>query len=165
MNVDTVRKIDFYVGVPLCFLLSVLCRIFLKKPTQTMRKILFIELSEMGSAILVDPAMRKARRDLGAELYFVIFLTNKPSLQLLHTVTDEHIFTIREDSFVNLTIDTLKFLLWTHKQNIDTVVDLELFSRFTALLSALCGARNRVGFYRFHTEGLYRGTMLTHRVA
>jgi ADP-heptose:LPS heptosyltransferase len=39
------------------------------------------------------------------------------------------------------------------------------FSSFTALLSGLCGADRRVGFHRFHNEGLYRGEMLTHRVA
>ena len=40
-----------------------------------------------------------------------------------------------------------------------------MFSRFTALLTGLCGADRRVGFHRFHHEGLYRGEMLTHRVA
>ncbi len=165
MNVHTMRKIDAYAGVPLSFLLSVLGQLFLKKPTRAIRNVLFVELSEMGSAILVDPAMRKAQRELGANLYFVIFAKNKPSLQLLGTVDDQHIFTIREDSFLHLTLDSLKFLLWARRQAIDTVVDLELFSRFTALLTALCGAQNRVGFYRFHNEGLYRGNMLTHRIA
>lgn len=165
MNVHMMRKIDAYAGIPLCFLLSVVGQFFFKKPTRAIRNVLFIELSEMGSAILVDPAMRKAQRELGANLYFVIFAKNKPSLQLLGTVDDQHIFTIREDSFLHLTLDSLKFLLWARRQAIDTVVDLELFSRFTALLTALCGARNRVGFYRFHNEGLYRGNMLTHRIA
>jgi ADP-heptose:LPS heptosyltransferase len=32
-------------------------------------------------------------------------------------------------------------------------------------LTGLCGADRRIGFYRFHGEGLYRGEMLTHRVA
>jgi len=44
-------------------------------------------------------------------------------------------------------------------------VDLEMFARFSALLTGLSGAVRRVGFYRFHCEGLYRGEMLTHRVA
>lgn len=165
MNVHLMRKIDFYVGAPLCFCLSVFSRLFLKKSTSDIKNILFIELSEMGSAILVDPAMRKAQRVLGAELYFVIFSKNKPSLQLLNTVKDDHIFTIREDSLAHLALDSLTFLRWTRQHHIDTVVDLELFARFTALLTVLCGARNRVGFYRFHQEGLYRGQMLTHRVA
>jgi ADP-heptose:LPS heptosyltransferase len=45
------------------------------------------------------------------------------------------------------------------------VVDLELFSRFTGLLTGLSGANRRIGFHRFYGEGLYRGDMLTHRVA
>lgn len=62
-------------------------------------------------------------------------------------------------------MDTLRFLRWARRNDIDTVVDLELFSRFTGLLTGLCGADRRIGFYRFHNEGLYRGEMLTHRVA
>jgi len=44
------------------------------------------------------------------------------------------------------------------------VIDLELFSRFTALLTGLCGARRRVGYHIFHGEGLWRGFMLTRKV-
>ena len=33
------------------------------------------------------------------------------------------------------------------------------------MLTGFSGADRRVGFYRFHNEGLYRGEMLTHRVA
>jgi ADP-heptose:LPS heptosyltransferase len=57
------------------------------------------------------------------------------------------------------------FLSWTWRNAIDTVVDPELFSHFTGLLTGLFGANRQVGFYRFHNEGLYRGEMLTHRVA
>jgi ADP-heptose:LPS heptosyltransferase len=48
--------------------------------------------------------------------------------------------------------------------NIDTVIDLELFSRFTALLTGLSGASRRVGYHIFHGEGLWRGDLLTHQV-
>ncbi|WP_205623763.1 glycosyltransferase family 9 protein [Desulfogranum japonicum] len=126
---------------------------------------MFIELSEMGSTILANPAMERANRQLQAEIYFVIFNKNKASLQLLNTVTEEHIFTLRENNLLVLLIDTAKFLYWTRKKHIDTVIDLELFSRFTALLTGLSGAERRVGFYSFHNEGLYRGELLTHRVS
>jgi ADP-heptose:LPS heptosyltransferase len=48
--------------------------------------------------------------------------------------------------------------------NFDTVLDLELFSRFTAVFSYLTGATNRVGFHRHTGEGLFRGNFLTRRV-
>jgi ADP-heptose:LPS heptosyltransferase len=126
---------------------------------------LFVELSEMGTTILAEPAMRKARTQLSAELFFVIFARNVGSLQLLGTFPPDNIFTISDRSILALARDTLSFLRWTRRKGIDTVVDFELFSRFTALICGLCGADRRVGFYRFHNEGLYRGEMLTHRVA
>ena len=86
-------------------------------------------------------------------------------LELTGTIARHNVFTIRTSSFWQLAVDTLAFLVWTRRNAIDTVVDLELFSRFTGLLTGLSGADRRVGFYRFHNEGLYRGEMLTHRVA
>lgn len=167
MKVDTMRKIDYYAGVPLCLLVSAtlkLGRLFRPWQRRQPKKVLFVELSEMGSAILVDPAMRKIQKE-GAALYFVIFSKNAPSLRLLGTVPEENVFHIREDGLVPLALTTLKFLWWTRKQGIDTVIDLELFSRYSALLTGLSGAANRIGYHAFHNEGLYRGDMLTHKVA
>ena len=168
LNVDSMRRIDRLAGVPLCALATALLEIWWwLRPIRPLpvRRILFIELSEMGSTILADPAMRKARARLNAELYFVIFTQNAESLDLTGTISRANVFRIRNTSLWDLALDTLKFLLWTRRNQIDTVVDLELFSRFTALLTGFSGANRRVGFYRFHNEGLYRGEMLTHRVA
>ena len=169
ISVNTMRAIDHWVGVPLCAIASPLValmdgvkNIFSSSP-EAPRKLLFIELSEMGSAILVDPAMRNAQAR-GAELFFLIFKSNRASLTLLNTVKPENIFTIDSSSLGGLIKDTLKFLLVARKHRIDTVIDLELFSRFTALLTGLCGARRRVGYHIFHGEGLWRGCMLTRKV-
>ncbi len=168
MNVDTMRAIDYYAGVPLTFLGTLL-----DKTLRTLggakkvrpKNVLLIELSEMGSAIIVDPAMRKLKAHIDGELHFVIFAKNKVSLQLLGTVKEENIFTIDESGMVPLAVSTLKFFKWCRDKKIDSVIDLELFSRFTALLTGFSGAQNRVGFHSFHNEGLYRGDFLTHKVA
>ena len=168
MNVDTMRRIDRLAGVPLCAVATFLLRLRdLVRPREQrpVRKILFVELSEMGTTILAEPAMRKARERFSAELFFVIFARNVGSLQLLGTFPPDNIFTLSDRSIFALARDALAFLRWTRRKGIDTVVDLELFSRFTALLCGLSSADRRVGFYRFHSEGLYRGEMLSHRVA
>ena len=168
MNVDTMRNIDHYVGVPLCALTTLVqktIRLFKSEAKKKPKNVLFIELSEMGSAILVDPAMRKLKSQIEGEIFFVIFSKNKISLDLLGTVKDENIFRIDESGLLPLALSSLKFLKWCREKEIDSVIDLELFSRFTALLSATCGAVNRVGFHAFHNEGLYRGDFLTHKVA
>ena len=169
ISVNTMRSIDHWLGVPLCALISpvvaVLDRLqgFFKPALQQPRKLLFIELSEMGSAILVDPAMREAQAR-GAEIYFLIFKSNRASLSLLNTVKPENIFTIDATGLFSLMRDSVTFLWQARRQRIDTVIDLELFSRFTALLTGLCGAQRRVGYHIFHGEGLWRGTMLTRKV-
>jgi len=169
ISVNTMRAIDHWVGVPLCAIVSPFIAlvdriksIFLPK-LDAPKKLLFIELSEMGSAILVDPAMRNAQAR-GAELFFLIFKSNRASLSLLNTVKPENVFTIDSSSLGGLIKDTLCFLWIARCHKIDTVIDLELFSRFTALLTGLCGARRRVGYHIFHGEGLWRGTMLTRKV-
>ncbi len=167
MKVDTMRRIDYYVGVPLCFLGSLsqkVATLLIRRGKKAPRNVLFIELSEMGSAILVDPAMRKLQKEAGANIYFAIFKKNKPSLDLLGTVPGENIYTIREDSFSGFVLDTLKFFYWTRKKKIDVVIDLELFSRFTALLTGFSGAFYKVGFHAYFNEGLYRGDFLSHKV-
>jgi hypothetical protein len=85
ISVNTMRAIDHWVGVPLCAIMSpvvalidVVKGIFTTDP-KAPKKLLFIELSEMGSAILVDPAMRNAEAR-GAELFFLIFKSNQASL-------------------------------------------------------------------------------------
>ncbi|MBU3549462.1 glycosyltransferase family 9 protein [Polynucleobacter sp. P1-05-14] len=169
ISVNTMRAIDHWIGVPLCAIVSPFIalidrikNIFNHGP-ETPKKLLFIELSEMGSAILVDPAMRNAKAR-GAELFFLIFKSNRASLTLLNTVKPENIFTIDSSSLGGLIKDTLRFLILARKHRIDTVIDLELFSRFTALLTGMCGARRRVGYHIFHGEGLWRGFMLTRKV-
>ena len=169
ISVNTMRAIDHWVGVPLCAIVSPLVaavdgiKNIFSRDHATPKKLLFIELSEMGSAILVDPAMRNAKAR-GAELFFLIFKSNRASLTLLNTVKPENIFTIDSSSLGGLIKDTLRFLILARQHRIDTVIDLELFSRFTALLTGLCGARRRVGYHIFHGEGLWRGFMLTRKV-
>lgn len=172
MNVDLMRKIDHHLGIPLTFLST-----YLLKPvywlqhkrnrtsTTKPQRILFVELSEMGSTIIADPAMKRAQKTFDAELFFVIFSKNKPSLDLLNTIPQNNIFTLCEDSLFTLVRDAVRYLFWCRKQRIDTAIDLELFSRVSALLTGFSGARNRIGFHNFHGEGLYRGDLLTHKVS
>jgi ADP-heptose:LPS heptosyltransferase len=165
LKLQTMRAVDYWIGVPLCFLGTLLVRLMgTPKGPDKPRRVLFIELSEMGSTVIANPAIEKARRELGAELFFLIFERNVDCLRLLPTIAEDHFVTIRETSLWALAVDTLRFLRWVRKAHIDTVVDMELFSRYSGLLTGLSGARRRVGFHRFHSEGLYRGEMLTHRV-
>ena len=169
MTVNTMRAVDKWVGIPLCFLLSPiswLVDLFRgarnKKPE--LKRVLFIELSEMGSAIIADPAMRKLKEQGPSELFFVIFNKNYKSLEILNTIPSENIFKMNADTIFSLTLDIFRFMGWCRRKKINTVIDLELFSRFTALLGFFSGARSRVGFTSLHDEGLYRGNLVNKTV-
>lgn len=168
MKIDTMRKIDKWAGVPLCTLLSVVSIIvdFLrgKEATPAIQRTLFIELSEMGSAIIADPAMRKLRKESNAELFFVIFKSNMKSLDILQTIPTKNIFTMRSENLLHLAIDMIRFIVWCRKKKITCSIDLELFSRFTALLSFFSLAKDRVGFSSHHDEGLFRGWLINRPV-
>ena len=169
MKVSTMRSIDKWAGIPVCFIsspfrwLSDLVR-SAKKNKPDIRRTLFIELSEMGSAIIVDPAMRKLQNEGKAELYFAIFKKNYKSLEILQTVPEDNIFKMNADNFGSLIVDVFRFMIWCRKKKISTVIDLELFSRFTALLGFFSGVRSRIGFTNFHDEGLYRGNLVNRPV-
>lgn len=165
MNIDLMRKIDRQVGVPLCFLLNIFIGVssrlrFIKKKKPDLSRVLFIELSEMGSAIIVDPAIRKLATEAGSEMYFAIFEDNYKSLEILQTIPEKNVFKMRPNNLFLLAYEVFRFMVWCRKNKIKTVIDLELFSRFTALLCGLSGARSRVGFYAYHDEGLYRGKLM-----
>lgn len=169
MRIDAMRTIDRTAGKPLCFAAGITA--FLMRPfsrrRKPVRKILCIKLSELGAIICAYPLLKDLRRRFpGAELYFLTFAGNREVFRLLDGIVPEtHILTLRHGSFPALSIDTLKSLAHLRAEGMDIVVDLEFFSRFTALITFATGAPVRAGFYRYAYEGLYRGELLTHKVA
>ncbi|MDP2645597.1 MAG: glycosyltransferase family 9 protein [Desulfobacterales bacterium] len=170
MKIGLVRAIDRYAGIPACLVMSIGCWLLKKTaagslPARPVQRILFIELSEMGSAILAYPAMKYIlERHPGAELYFLIFKENRFSVDLLNIMPPHHVYTISIHSALAFIRSTVKALRDLRRLKIDVVFDLELFSRFSALLATLSGAPVRAGYHRYHMEGLYRGSLMTHPV-
>lgn len=169
MTENTMRIIDKWIGIPLCFIISPFCWLSdlfrsAKNKKPNLHRTLFIELSEMGSAIIADPAMRKLQEHGEAELFFVIFSKNYKSLEILNTVLPANIFKMNASNFFSLAGDVFRFLGWCRRKKISTTIDLELFSRFTALLAFFSGARSRIGFTNLHDEGLYRGNLVNKKV-
>ena len=60
LNPDRLRWIDYWIGVPICFLLTLVARMFSRGAAEgEPRNVLFIELAEMGSTVLACPAVRR----------------------------------------------------------------------------------------------------------
>jgi ADP-heptose:LPS heptosyltransferase len=119
----------------------------------------------MGALVVIRPSLEKVKKMYpNSEIYFMTFKENISLLKILNIVPEKNIYPIRTDSFFSLFYDTIKNIFRARKEGIDTVVDLEFFSRFSAIFSFLTGARRKVGFHRFFSEGLYRGEFMTHKV-
>jgi ADP-heptose:LPS heptosyltransferase len=170
VNADRMRAIDYWVGIPLTFLLTIVWRVqrligLGGSPAGRPRHILFIQLAEMGTMVVASPALRRAReRFPDATLHFLCFAEIRPGVEIVALIPSENIMTLDASSGLSLATDTLRFLRHARRRRIDTVVNMEAFVRFSSLLSYLSGASRRVGFHRFNQEGLYCGDLLTHKV-
>ena len=162
------RRLDAFVGVPLCFVLSVGRRLWPARrlPTTPPRRLLMIKLSENGSVVLLGPLFRRVKSFWPrTELFFLTFEENRTLLELMGEVPPDHILTLDPSSPWAMARSTLDAVRRLRELRMDAAFDLELFSRVSTLLSFVIGAPRRVGFHRFHLEGLYRGDLATHRLA
>ena len=164
------RVIDYWVGIPLVFLLTIVSRVqrvigLATRPAGRPQNILFIQLAEMGTMVVASPALRKARELYpDATLHFLCFTQIRSSVDMLEIIPPENVITIDAQSVLSLVRDTLLFPWRARRHRIDTVINMEAFVRYSSMLSYLSGARRRVGFHRFNQEGLYAGDLLTHKV-
>ena len=140
MRLSTIRKVDFWVGVPLCLVLdlfSLLLSPFLSK-RRTIKNILLMELSEAGSLIIGYWAIKRLKTALpDANLYFIIFERHANGLKLLDVIDPEKILTIRDSSMGAFLWDVLRAVWRMRKAGIDSVIDMELFSRASSILTFL----------------------------
>ena len=164
------RRADRWLGIPACFLLTLWSRLARmlsggRPAGRSNRRVLFIELAEMGTTVIACPAisrLRAIRPD--AEVYFLLLKQIESSIRVLDVVPEANVMTIDGSSGWTVLRDTFRFMRDARRIGIDTVINLEAFTRFTAFVGYLSGAATRVGFHRFSQEGLYTGDLFTHRV-
>ncbi len=171
MSPKTIYWLDKNLGRPICFLLTLhrkWCSLLgrnsdlKKKPA----KILFLKLIEQGSTVLADPALKAAASRVGREnVYFLVFKENRPILDILDVVSPANIIEVDGSNFRAFIRSAFNALAKMRNEGIDAVIDMEFFSRASAILAYLSRAKRRVGFHRFSGEGPYRGDLFTHKLS
>ena len=170
MKLQTQRFIDRWVGQLLCGAVSAWVGFTglwgaPAKLGKAPHNILVILLSEMGSIVLAGPMFAELRRKYpGAAIHVLQLKKNQEVSRLLSLTQPENMHTLDDRSGVSLIRDILKISLAMRKLRLDAVIDCELFSRVSALLSFSTGAPVRAGFTPHTQEGLYRGSFINHAI-
>jgi ADP-heptose:LPS heptosyltransferase len=164
MKLSVQRAIDRWVGQVLCWALSrwdALVRRPVRVVANRPRRLLVILLSEMGSVVLAQAMFDELQRaHPGAELHVLQLRKNQSVMRLLGYVPEQHLHSVDDSSLGRLLGSLWRTLATLRGLQLDGVIDCELFSRISALLSYGCGARVRVGFTPHTQEGLYRGNFM-----
>ncbi len=138
---------DRYVGIPISILLFLIT--FLNKKVKfssrneadTPKKILFIQLSALGDTILAVPTIRAIRKSFPqAELSFLASPTNLSYLEQCPYIDHRILFSYPLHQLIRM----------LRQEHFDLVIDLEHWSRFSALLAYATGASRLVGFSAGH---------------
>ena len=164
MSPNTIRSIDYWIGKPICFFLT-LFRTSFPKEASNPKKIVFLKFIEQGATVLAYSAIKRATEIVGREnVYFCVFANNRPILDILNVIPEENIITLSDKSLFGFVFDSFSALRKIRKEKIDAVIDFEFFSRASAIFSFLTGAKTRVGLHRFTSELPYRGNLMTYRM-
>ena len=170
MKLQTQRFIDRWVGQLLCGAVSAWVRftgLFHASPQLAIapKNILVILLSEMGSIVLAGPMFAQLRRQYpGVAIHILQLKKNQEVSKLLQLTKPEYMHSLDDSSGGSLISDILKISVAMRRLGLDAVIDCELFSRVSALLSFTTGAPVRVGFTPHTQEGLYRGSFINHAI-
>ncbi len=166
MKIQTQRRIDYYVGTIICRIFSAYYSLFKKQPRLSdPKRILIILLSEMGALVLGYPMFQRLKEKYpGASLHILLFEKNREVVELLGIISPENIIAINDVSLPVFTKTALAALSKMRRLNLDVVIDGELFSRISSILSFLSKAGIRVGFHPHTQEGLYRGNFINRPV-
>ena len=165
MHPDTMRFIDRWVGIPLCFITSLL--LWKKNKTGSSKTvadtIVFIGIAEIGALVVAYSAVQEARKQHPkSRICFITAPAGKQTLELMG-FDEKDIFLIRTSSIQKILGDIVKIRNAFKKLSVSAVV-LEPFTRFSTLVAAWIGASKRIGCHRFLAEGVYLGNLLSHRL-
>jgi len=170
MKLQTQRWIDRWVGQVLCGVVSLWARLVgTRQPkvdrNREPRHILVILLSEMGSIVLAGPMFAALRqRYPGATVHVLQLKKNQEVARMLRLTQDEHLHGIDDSSGFKLLRDIWRVSVAMRRLPLDAVIDCELFSRISSLLSFMSGAPLRSGFTPHTQEGLYRGSYINRAI-
>lgn len=170
MNLSKKKRIDYYLGGLLILLAKpftlVAGKLLKRDHAETIRgDAVFLKMHGGGSLAIALPALLGLRRRY-PHRRFVLIATDSVAVYAEALALFDRIDRINDRSFMALLISSLRAL----RSNLgcDTIIDLEVYSRLSALFTLATMARNRIGFYLesvFWRTGIYTHLVFFNRFA
>jgi ADP-heptose:LPS heptosyltransferase len=163
------RAVDRGVGRPLAWILTRWRKLVpTRKPVapEQVKRVLFVKLSEMGALVLAAPAFTEARRLFpDAEISLLCFDENADIAALGAGIPTDQLIRVPSEGLLGTITGLIRSVLRIRRERFDVLIDLEYFSRVSAVIAGMTAVPVRAGFHRFESEGLYCGDLYTHRVS
>lgn len=125
------------------------------------QKMLVVKFFGIGSLVLATPFFREVRKRFpNAEIHLLTLSSNRAVMEMIGDVDKVHFVDLGGSVFA--AIGAYVGCLWsTFRQRYDVVIDMEFYTRASAVVSLASRARVRIGY---HAQGIYRGDIQSHRV-
>jgi ADP-heptose:LPS heptosyltransferase len=156
-----IRFVDRYIGSCVLFFFTFLHRFRHKPADRKIKNVLVIELIEMGASIMGYSSLRYIKKQLpDAQIFCLCTESTKEPWLLLDAIAKENVFALDNSNMLAFALSIFKQTRALSTKNIDMVIDFELFTRISAIISFLVRSKMRAGFYSYTMGGLYRGNFL-----
>ena len=153
MNYRIVRFLDLHVGRLLCLFLS-LFKLTERQAPKRPGRILLIRFWGIGSTVVSTPAVRALRqRHPKAKVTLLTMSRNRGLYD--HCRLFDKIMYYDMGSIPRILWGSPRLLHELRRKRFDAAIDMEFFSRYSALLAYMCGARFTLGFSGTGRTGLY----------
>ena len=169
MRAAVLRYIDKWVGISLCYLLTVLDNVrrvlFPTDDHYKPSKILFLSVVELGALSVAFSAINSAKRNFPeAKVYIFTTSLGEELCEIMGFGSEQRIIISSVENPWRFMWDSFKAVFKLNRIGIDAAVCLEPYLRYSAIMSYLSGSKIRSGFHRFSEEGNYIGNLFTHKL-
>jgi len=125
------------------------------------KKVLVVKFFGIGSLVLATPFLRATRQHFpNAEVHLLTLSSNREITDMISELDHVHFVNLGGNIFAAIGA-FMACLISTFRGRYDVLIDMEFYTRASAVVALASWAPIRVGF---HSRGVYRGNIQSHRV-
>ena len=148
------KLVDKLIGIPTCFILSLLSPMISNKQKGSINNILIIRLYGMGDAI-ISTGLVNAMKENFPNSRITVLTTNET--KKVYGFSNVNKILAWDTRLLGIIPSFVLVILELRNEKFDVVLDLEQFARISSIFALLSGAPIRIGYTGFGKDLLYTG--------